>query len=203
MSWLLLAHRNGRSRKLRVDRDGLGPIAFSPDGKLIATGHSDGSIALWNPANSDKLGSISAQPQLAELGALAFSHGGRLLAAGGSMPLADKSPIQVWSLSGPAAKTGAIKAALFAELPGHSDHTYAIAFSPDDRLIATGSQDWTARIWDRAAKQNVCVLKAHEESVYDVAFSPDGKLFATLGSDALKVCSVDKLRRGQTPSSVR
>ncbi len=178
-------------RKQRVSRVGIGPIAFSPDGKLIATGHSDGSIATWNSASLAELGSIPAQLQLAEIGALAFSHDGRLIAAGGSMP-GEKSLIQVWALSGAAPKT------LSAELLGHRDHTYAVAFSPDDRLIATGSQDWTARIWDRVANRDLCTLNAHDESVYDVAFSPDGQLFATVGRDALKVWSVDKLRRGKT-----
>ena len=63
-----------------------------------------------------------------------------------------------------------------------TDHTLEIqdlAFSPDDRLLATASLDGTARIWDAHTGRALRVLE-HPDGVENVAFSPDGRSVATL-----------------------
>lgn len=65
-------------------------------------------------------------------------------------------------------------------LTGHTDYVVGVAFSPDGALLATASDDRTARLWDVATGQTTRTLTGH---FYGVAFSPDGTLLATTGSD--------------------
>lgn len=59
-------------------------------------------------------------------------------------------------------------------LRGHTDSVNDVAFSSDGTLIATGSSDGTARLWDSATGKEVRQLLGHTGAVYAVAFSPDG-----------------------------
>ena len=68
-------------------------------------------------------------------------------------------------------------------LSGHTSEVWAMAFSPDGRLLATGSQDGTARLWDPATGQHQRTLTGHTSEVVAVAFSPDGRLLATASGD--------------------
>lgn len=76
-----------------------------------------------------------------------------------------------------------LKPYLNAELSGHKERVTAAAFSPDARLLATGSQDHEARIWDAETGQTVKVLSGHRGPVFGVAFSHDGKKLVTASTD--------------------
>jgi sugar lactone lactonase YvrE len=69
-------------------------------------------------------------------------------------------------------------------LEGHTKSVYAVAFSPDGKRLATGSDDATARLWDTSTGEQILTLTGHRYSIKAVAFSPDGKRLAT-GSDDL------------------
>ena len=60
----------------------------------------------------------------------------------------------------------------------------ALAFSPDGRLLATGSRDRTAKLWD-VETETVHATMAHEDWVAHIAFSPDGQLLATSSVDRI------------------
>ena len=68
-------------------------------------------------------------------------------------------------------------------LEGHTDSVYAVAFSPDGKLLASASLDCTARLWDTATGAALQTLEGHTAYVSSVAFSPDGKLLASASGD--------------------
>jgi WD40 repeat protein len=136
-------------------------VAFSPNGKLVATVCGDGKARLWDVATRQAR-ELPTENALA----VAFSPNGKWLAVGGPVPLWDVATCKPCAL-GPFQHTGIIE---------------TLAFSPDGKIIVTGSHDMTARLWDVAANKPLGMKLTHKATVNSVAFSPDGETIAT-GSD--------------------
>ena len=66
-----------------------------------------------------------------------------------------------------------------APLEGHGNGVYAVAFSPDGKLLASGSDDFSIKIWDTTTGKEVKTLAGHQDIVVSVVFSPDGKSLAS------------------------
>src|SRR5207253_5574532 len=66
---------------------------------------------------------------------------------------------------------------------GHTGLVFSVAFSPDGKVLATGSFDNTVKLWDFATGKELQTLKGHTSSIYGVAFSPDGSLLASGSQD--------------------
>jgi WD40 repeat protein/serine/threonine protein kinase len=149
---------------LAIDDTG-GALAFSPNGKSLATSYK-GVVKVLDVTSGKEI--MKGQGHTSPAPCVAFSpDGSRLVSAS-----RDKT-VKVWDVaSGKELMT----------LRGHKSNVNCVAFTPDGKRIASGSLDNTVRIWDAAGGEELLILTGHTGAVFSVTFSPDGKCLAT-GSD--------------------
>src|SRR5262249_8700428 len=81
-------------------------------------------------------------------------------------------------------------------LMGHSDRVGCVTFNPYGFMLASGSHDHTAVLWETNTGQKLAVLSRHTGPVHSVAFSPDGQTVATASGDGrLRLFDVVKRRK--------
>ncbi|CAO3565256.1 unnamed protein product [Mortierella alpina] len=141
--------------------------AYSPDGKVLATGLAIGTISLYNTATWEKTCEMSGHTGY--VNNLVFSPSGKQIASGSF-----DQAVRLWD-----AQTGAPGAIL----SGHTEIVRSVVFSPSSQQIASGSDDKTVRLWDAQTGAPGAILCGHTGSVYSVVFSPSGQQIASGSRD--------------------
>ncbi len=183
-------------------------LAYSPNGKFLASGSGDRTIHVWEQ-ESGRLRYV-LKGHTGNVRALSFSPDHRYLASGGSdrtsriWDLQTGQEIQSFSI-----RFGNIRAIGFSPdgstlatvgdggslylwdwkagkpqraMKSGFDIMFAVAFSPDGRQLVTGNSDTLVHVWDAASGRQQQTFSGHSGAVHSVAFSPDGSLLAS-GSD--------------------
>ncbi len=153
-------------RTLRSPAGGVLSLAYSPDGKQLATSRN-GAVDIWD-TGGQRLRELKA-PAAGLVLAVAFSPDGKWLATGSSDGVA-----RTWD-----AATGRELLAF----RGHSAAVTGVAISPDGAQLASGSLDGTVKVWETASGRNLFTLVGQSEQFRCIAFSPDGKRLAMGSSD--------------------
>jgi len=145
-------------------------IAFTPDGKHIVSASLDKIVRVWAVETGRTVRMIRGEVRggWGSIDTMALSPDGRWLAVGGRFHAADR------------AMAAAIRLYDFASgrletlLKGHEDLVSALAFSPDSKLLMSGSRDKTAIVWDLGSRRQVLRLSGHAGSVRALSFTSDG-----------------------------
>src|SRR5262249_1688757 len=144
-------------------------LAFSPDGRTIATGGPDHVVNLLDAGTARLL--LPLRGHSADVGCVAFSPGGKLLATARGDP----------DLNGHVKLREVATGALYAAFAGGRGWAVAVAFSPDGRTLASAGWQGVMRLWDVQERRPTATLRRHEHWVRCLTFSPDGKTLAPGG----------------------
>lgn len=140
-------------------------VALNPNGNYIASGCSTGIIHIWDADTRQPIKTLNeSKDKFGFARSIVFSPDGKTLFCG------TDDGIPLWD-----AHTGEHKKIL----TGHTDSVATIAFSPDDKTLASGSMDNTVRLWDVDTGKTKTILTGHTDWIEAVAFSPDGKTLAS------------------------
>jgi len=143
-------------------------IAYSPDGRLLASGSDTGTVSIWDT----RTGEETVAPLLSDgssVNSLAFSPNGESIASGTNVG------VYIW--------TGITSQPTTLRLTGHSKRVSCVAFSPNGSVLASGSWDKTIRLWSADTGKNVAILRGHTGEVTAVAFHPSGQTLASCSGD--------------------
>jgi WD40 repeat protein/DNA-binding CsgD family transcriptional regulator len=144
-------------------------VAFSPQGRFLASGGDDGVIRIWNTASGFCLATLKQPSQW--IRSVSFSPtNSRYLISGGEDQI-----VRRWDR----------KENQFEALAQHDHRICSVAYSPNGKLIASGSDDATVILWDVDTAEIIHRFKRADLGIKAVAFSPSGQYLAAGGDDHL------------------
>ena len=212
--------RKGHSDKIQS-------VAFSLDGRWLASASWDRTVKVWDVLTGKEIGTIPGHSQ--PVHAVAFSPDGKRLASGGEDkirirdPDSDQEVLQIkgnasalafrpdgkrlaW-IAGDSLKVGDPQTGKeILSAPGHAAIVHCLAYSPDGKRLASGSQDKMVKVWDAATGKELHNLAGHSDAVHSVAFRSDGNLLASAGEDGRvilwEIAGRRKLRNWLLPGPV-
>jgi eukaryotic-like serine/threonine-protein kinase len=162
-------------------------LGFSPDGRLLAAGSADGTLALWNPHEARMLAALKGH--LNRVTNVVFSPNGKFLASAGEetrngVKGGDDHRVRLWDVASGREVRQFVHETVFSG-EGRHDFTgvFCIVFSRDGRQIFTGSRDDMIRVWDVETGRLIRIQKGHAGDVLSLSLSPDGARLASCGHD--------------------
>lgn len=142
-------------------------VAWSPDGKRLATASADQTAKIWDADSGKQLVTLTGHRDM--VWSVAWSPDGKRLLTG-----SEDRTAKIWdAASGKELMT----------LTGHGDSVQSVAWSPDGTRLATAGRDNTARVWNADTGKLLMTLSGHTDYVWSVAWSPDSQRLATASWD--------------------
>ncbi|CCM03868.1 uncharacterized protein FIBRA_06019 [Fibroporia radiculosa] len=158
---------DGYSLLLDGQAGGVCALAYSPDGRYIASGSEDAEVVIWEAATGRMLRRLKEHSDT--VCTLTFSPDSTELASGARDGLAI-----LWNV-----ETGKMR----APLDGGGGFVYSLAFSPDGKAIVSTSVDFSLRIWDVASATVRSTCTGHHGLIMLVQYSPDNKMIVSASAD--------------------
>ena len=151
---------------------GIHNIAYSADGSLIASGDTEGNLAVWSAKSGEQHFFIKAHGP--PVNVLAFSHDGKLLATASFDHL-----VRLWDVS-----TGS----MLREFRGHTSSIFGVSFCADDTRLASSCTNGSVRLWEVETGREILKLGKNMRRFGNVAFSPLGhRLLTASNADSVTV----------------
>jgi RNA polymerase sigma factor (sigma-70 family) len=142
-------------------------VAFSPDGRALATASRDKSVRLWEVGTGKEINRLDGHK--GEVTSVAFSRDGRTLASGGG-----DGALFLWD-----AQQGRI----LAKMQGHKGAVEALLYTPDNQSLVSGGLDGEVGVWDVPTGKRAGKFSTGKAGVTGLAGSPDGRLMAVTTRD--------------------
>src|SRR6266568_5163883 len=152
---------------LRGHTEEIRQIAWSPDGRLLASGSNDQTVRLWDVATGQALHTLTGHTD--PVGSVAWSSDGRLLASSSG-----DQTVRLWD---------GVTGQVLHSLTGHTSWVSSVAWSPDGRQLASGSYDQTVRLWDVTTGRQIRALEGHTDDISGISFSADSRILASKSGD--------------------